>query len=105
MARQIDGPDRDRVPGPRRLRTGRSRSGSEPPPKRSWLGLERSECPAWWRSSSPSLQDERIPVGGFGAWRGNREEEPVILFAVATRLMLACTLILDYVHVLKIKLR
>ena len=63
-----------------------------------------AECPAWWRSSSPSLQEKRIPVGGFGAWRGNREEEePVILFGVATRLMLACTLILYHVHLINIK--
>ena len=74
MVRSNDGPDTGRVPDLRRTRRGRSPASRGHQLGRSWLGLRRSECPAWGRSSGPSRTSSE-GAASLGRRRGQRRED------------------------------
>jgi hypothetical protein len=76
LPRSHGGPDTGRAPDPRSTRRGRSRASRGPQPGRPWLGLRRTEWPAWLCSprSRPILTPVRSRLGTSlkRAWRQRR---------------------------------
>ena len=76
LPRSHGGLDTGRAPDPRSTRRGRSRASRGPQPGRPWLGLRRTEWPAWLCSprSRPILTPVRSRLGTSlkRAWRQRR---------------------------------
>jgi hypothetical protein len=74
LPRSHGGPDTGRAPDHRSTRRGRSRASRGPQPGRLWLGLRRTEWPAWLCSprSRPILTPDRSRLG-TGLTRGWRQ--------------------------------
>jgi len=80
MGRSNDGPGKGRAPDPPRTRRGRSRASRGHRPKRSLLGLGRSQCQAW--PCFHGFHRFYMSTYDYASVRSdarNREEEPVIL--------------------------